>query len=155
MCIGLDCDGTLACWVPSTPRDYDDPEEAMLHAAALVGPIAWLKTLIKAGQEVVIISGRDHSHTSTLHTWLRVIVGARIPVYLRPESVGLSCAAQAEWKCSVIKRLRLDVYVGDNDGIDLPAAMRAGAAYQPIAPIIEGAQPRFLTMEHRQFRPDP
>ncbi len=120
--VGFDFDGTLAVWPRGTRVDYGDPDWALANSAAVLGAVKWLRGLLNAGHEVVVITGRDGSHASSLGYWLLHFAGRRIPVVTRPAHVGLDAASQAAWKAQAILEAGVTVYVGDNLRIDKAAA---------------------------------
>jgi hypothetical protein len=104
-------------------------------------------TSIASGNELFIITGRNQNQAPQIGRWPQIFLGARFPVHGRPPSIGLSCEEQAAWKASVIQKLRLEVYVGDNLQIDKVAADQAGIEFidancflRGELPTIQGAQ---------------
>lgn len=63
MRVGFDFDGTLASPRRGTAPNYRDPEAAVLEAAAMVGPVMWMRQLLRGGHEALIVTGRSEADT--------------------------------------------------------------------------------------------
>ena len=141
MKIGFDFDGTLAVWPRGARVDYGDPQWALANSAAVLGTVKWLRSLLAGGHQVVVITGRDERHASSLNYWLLAFVGCRLPVMTRPDHVGLSCDAQAAWKAQAMLDAGVTVYVGDNPRIDKAAARMAHVRFLDALMFRDGTLP--------------
>lgn len=140
--VGFDFDGTLVCPRQGTGRNFHDPRQSILDAAALLGPFAWLRSLRRRGYQVIVITGRPEPHRKWIRAWLRCMLGQSLDVYCRPAEVLLDCPSQARWKARVLREEGVSIYVGDNWRIDGEAAMQAHVDFVDVADLIAGRTPR-------------
>lgn len=141
MRIGFDFDGTLSVWPQGARINYEDPTWTLANSAALLGAVKWVRRILAAGHEIVIITGRDARHASSLSYWLRAFVGQGLPVITRPTHVGLDCTSQAAWKAQAMMDARISLYVGDNLRIDQTAARIAQVQFLDAKLFRDGTLP--------------
>lgn len=133
--IGFDLDGTIAFPMPARPEDYDTPSASPETWLAVVGAVAWLRSLSERCR-VIVVTGRPADQRADVEWWLGMLGVSDVQVFARPPGVSLDCASQTAWKAHVLRTEGASVFVGDNRRIDLRAALRVGIAYVPASMLV-------------------